>query len=345
MPRDSGKLAHVAGCKAGARVSGQLLNHHIDALASHQADALVAASAWLAHEGVEHVRTEMAGILGLKFLPSMAGCHAVRQGLATTAHEQSTLLLSARFYEAQTAMFAAEATRYATRIAHADFPAMVRFGDAAVHELSEGLRDLLLDALVLLEQAGHALLACPGAYGVWSRRFDLPFEIYKAAEQVTYGKFSLLTHIDRAPFVGIALLRVAIETRLRAAFCVYAYEDAGNRSIQPIGISELLEAIGLHCPSAAFAVDRHDVAKIYRWTNFYLHAGRRDFCWTPGFALQYVRPFVSGQSKPDGSWSMNNGILVPRAEWEAVQQHFASKARDGQTFPIAPAEAAACTVV
>lgn len=326
-------------------MSSQLLNQHIDALASHQVDALTAATTWLAHEGIEHVRMEMAGILGLKYLPSMAACEAVRQGLVTTAHEQTTLLHSARFYEAQTAMFAAEATRYTNIIARADFSAMVRFGDASVHELSEGLHDLLLDALAMLEQAGHALLKCPGVYGVWSSRFDMPFQIYKAAEQVTYGKFSLLTHIDRAPFVGIALLRVAIETRLREAFHVYAYEDPRNHSIQPISISELLEAIGLHCPSAVFAVGRHDIAKIYRWTNFYLHAGRRDFSWTPGFALQYVRPFISGRPKPDKGWSINNGILVPRTEWDAVQQHFLTKARPGQTFPVAPAEAAACAIV
>lgn len=326
-------------------MSSELLNHHIDALASRQAEPLIAASTWLAREGIAQVTAEMAGILGVKYLPSMAPCHAVRQGLATTANEQGTLSASARFYEAQTAMFAAEATRYANTVARADFGAMVRFADAAVHELCEGLRDLLLDAVVLLEQAGHALLDCPGAYGAWRNRFDLPFEIYKAAEQVTYGKYSLLTHIDRAPFVGIALLRVAIETRLRTAFCVYAYEQAANRSVQPINVSELLEAIELHCPTAVFAVERHDVARIYRWTNFYLHAGRRDFSWTPGCAVQYLRPFISGQPQPNGGWSLNNGVMVPRSEWEAVQQHFAGRARPGQTFPVAPAEAAACTIL
>lgn len=326
-------------------MSGQLLNHHIDALESRRAEPLVAASTWLADEGIEFVRAEMAGILGLKRLPAMAPCHALRQGLATTAHEQDTLLASARFYEAQAAMFAAEASRYASVVARADFAAMERFADASVHELSEGVRDLLLDALVLLEQAGHVMLDCPGAYGAWGRRFEMPFEIYKAAEQVTYGKYSLLTHIDRAPFVGIALLRVAIETRLRTAFCVYAYEQAANRSVQPINVSELLEAIELHCPTAVFAVDRHDVARIYRWTNFYLHAGRRDFSWTPGCAVQYLRPFISGQPQPNGGWSLNNGVMVPCSEWEAVQQHFAGRARPGQTFPVAPAEAAACTIL
>lgn len=326
-------------------MSSELLNHHIDALALRQAEPLIAASTWLAREGIAHVNAEMAGILGVKHLPSMAPSHAVRQGLATTANEQGTLLASARFYEAQTAMFAAEAMRYANAVARADFAAMVRFGDAAVHELCEGLRDLLLDAVVLLEQAGHALLDCPGVYGAWRSRFDMPFEIYKAAEQATYGKYSLLTHIDRAPFVGIALLRVAIETRLRAAFRVYAYEQAANRSIQPIGVSELLEAIDRHCPSAVFAVDRHDVARIYRWTNFYLHAGRRDFSWTPGCAVQYLRPFISGRPQPDGGWSINNGVMVPRAEWEAVQQHFVDQAQPGRTFPVSPAAAAACTIL
>ncbi|WP_313912821.1 hypothetical protein [Tahibacter sp.] len=318
---------------------------NLDALASADAGTLVAVSSWLGDQGIACVKKEMAGVLGMQRLTDLKPCDAVRKGLATTAHEQASLLTTHRFYHAQTAMFAAEAERYTRVIAAADFGAMERFADASRYELREGLRDLLNDALVLLEQAAACVLKCPGVYGAWRTGFDMPFEIYKAAEQMTYGRYSLLTHIDRAPFVGIAILRVAIETRLRAAFRVYAYEDSANQRIVPISMTDVLAAIELHCPSAVFAVDRHDIAKIYRWSNFYLHAGRRDFIWTTGYVLQYLRPFVSGVRQPGGAWSIDNGVLVPRAEWEAVQQHFVAEAKPGRVFPVSPSADAACTIV
>jgi len=55
-------------------------------------------------------------------------------------------------------------------------------------------------------------------FGAWGRRQETPFEIFKGAEQVTYGQFSGLTHDDRARWIPLAVLRTALETRMRQAF-------------------------------------------------------------------------------------------------------------------------------
>lgn len=277
---------------------------------------------WLSSEGIPAAKTEMAGILGKKRFPMMKACDAVRQGLATTANEQSQCLKRQQYYHANMVMFVEEAARYCRVISSATLDSSAPFCNATTKELHEGLGSLLLGLQAFFEQSAHFLLDCPGVYNAWSKQRAMPFEIFKAAEQTAYGRYSILTHMDRAAFGAVASIRVAIETRLRRAFGVFSFWDPSCNRAEPISVSRLLEAIETTCPNAAFDVDRHDVAKIYRWSNFYLHAGWVDFPWTSGYVIQYVRPLFSGKNRPDGSWSIHNGITVPRAEWEALQVRF-----------------------
>jgi hypothetical protein len=66
----------------------------------------------------------------------------------------------------------------------------------------------------------------------------------------------------------IAVLRIAIEMRLRHAFCVYLVSDPANPQ-KPVFVdmSVLFEAIEPFKSGITFGVDIDDVGKIYGWSN------------------------------------------------------------------------------
>ncbi len=177
-------------------------------------------------------------------------------------------------------------------------------------------------AIVLLEDASYEIIKLPGYYGAWMRKYETPFEVFKGTEQIIYGTYSGMTHADRAPYVPVAVLRTAIELRLRHAFGITNYiNPAKPEEMIPIDLSKLFEAIQTQQTEIEFAVNLHDIWKIYRWSNFYLHGGVRDFPWVPGFLLQYLRPIFADERKSkNGSWNINGGIRMNRKAWREVRQ-------------------------
>jgi len=250
-----------------------------------------------------------------------------------------------KFYIAQLTMLDGEAKRYCT--AARSFVATPEpfAGNAALVNLHDGLIDLFSHGIILFEQAAHLLLNLPGAYGGWSRRVETPIEVFKGAEQIIYGQFSGLTHIDRAPFTPVSVLRSAIEIRLRSAFGIYAHFDSSNHSLRPIDMSQLAEEIQTHLANIQFDVDFHDTMKIYRWSNPYLHAGWRDFVWVPGYTLRFLKPlFFRMNPEPDGSWSLNGSIRMRRETWRAIRDTFQSSGTSrGLILNPADESYAACT--
>jgi hypothetical protein len=227
------------------------------------------------------------------------------------------------FYVAQLSMMDAEVKRYCGAVQAFAAASQPPYADVTIQTLHRALESHLHHGLILLEQAGHALLELPTMYGAWSRRIEHPFEIFKGAEQHIYGAYSWMTHTDRAPYAPVAVLRTAIEMRIRGAFGVQGYIDETNNSLVPIDLSRVFDAVRPHLSTVQFAVDFHDVVRIYRWSNFYLHGGWRDFEWVPGFALQYLRPlFADQKDTPDGGWSIDGGIRMPRGVWRDIRSHF-----------------------
>jgi hypothetical protein len=143
-------------------------------------------------------------------------------------------------------------------------------------ELRQGISELLLDAIVMLERAGAIRLDLSGAYGVYRIDHDRTFEVFKAAEQTIYGRYSGLTHTDRAAFAPVSILRTSIELRMRRAFGIQSYLDPRNENTKPIQMSELFDVVFSFARQIYASVDLHDVNRLYKWSSPYLHAGRRD---------------------------------------------------------------------
>ena len=267
-------------------------------------DNLVGLANWASAEGLPWLWSELDGMISDRSVKTLKSHDAIRQGLQTTHNDREKMPLKPSFYIAQLTMLDSEVKGYCRAVNNFEdheFP----YAEATIHTLHRALKDHLAYSRILLEQAGHALLDLPGVYGAWSRRREDPFEVYKGAEQIVYGTYSGLTHTDRAPHIPVAVLRTAIEIRLRSAFGIEGYIDFANNAFIPIDLSRLFDSVRERLPTIEFAVDFHDIVKVYKWCNFYLHGGWRDFPWVVGFAVQFLRPiFADQRDTPDGGWSI-----------------------------------------
>ncbi len=260
-------------------------------------------------------------------LKPLAAAEAVRQGVFTSVIDLDNKCKEPSYYNAQLTMLDAEAERYCVAIDRLLADPSGPYVNSTVHTLHRALLELMGYADVMLEDAASQVAEVGGYYGSWRRKHDLPLEVIMAAEQVTYGTYSGLAFFDRAPYVPVAILRTAIELRLRHAFCVYSMTDTAKPGeIIPIDLSKLMDAILNVEPEIMFAVNIHDVWKIYRWCNFYLHKGVRDYPWVPGFLLRYVRPLFVGPNNIDG------GIRMNRQTWHAVRNSLRESVKRPHVF-------------
>jgi hypothetical protein len=259
-----------------------------------------------------------------QILKPMNESNAVRHGLMLTLADRATKVTDPDYYQAQLTMLDAQARLLCTAIQ--DWGKQQNPPpDVTIHTLHRALHEMLRYARILLEQAGTGVAGVPGYYGAWRRTFDTSFEVIQASRQAIYGAYSGLAFADRAPWVSIAVLRTAIELRLREAFMIWGFvSESKPENAVPIDMSTIFEAISPSEKDISFAVDIHDVWKIYRWSNHYLHAGSRDYPWVPGFLLHYMWPLFVGKQ---GQGSFNAGIQMSEATWKTVRSRVTPKSR------------------
>ncbi len=303
---------------------------HIQSLTEANPLNLIALGKWVQERALPWLWAEMSGAFFIskkkhpdaKVSPAtpklqpLVDSDAVRMGLIVSLSDEKKII-EPGFYRAQLTMLDSEANRYCTAIHYYANEGPGPNEEAFVHTVHPALHNMMLDALVLLEWAASKITEVPGFFNAHRTSHDKPFEVYKGAEQITYGTYSRLTHTDRVPYASVAVLRTAIELRLRRAFCVSTFIDPTRPDeLIPIDMSRLYDAILTQQESIKFAVDIHDVWKVYKWCNFYLHSGLRDFPWVPGFLVQYLRPLFSG---PRSKRGINEGVQMNLEVWHAVR--------------------------
>jgi hypothetical protein len=244
---------------------------------------------------------------------------AIRKGLRTSPSDRVKMPQKQNFYLAQLTMFNAELKHYCGVVRNLPPSGSWFAEDAKVHTLHGAIVRLLNYAIILLDEASSSMCGAT-RYGTFANPNDHHYEIYKGAEQVVYGRYSGLTHDDHAPYVGVAVIRTAIEIRLRRAFVIQGIINEQGE-FRPIDLNKLFKAVNPQKQRIQFAVDFDDVIKIYRWSNFYLHGGRRDYPWVAGFALRYLHPLMTGGPVlPSVPWSIDDGIKIPRQIWRDIRQ-------------------------
>lgn len=286
---------------------------------------------WTEQVGLPWLWEELAGILGKKKIEPLLPNHTIRQGLQATFADRAKMPMKPTFYHAQLTMLDSQARKYLSAAKTFKGTATPYAPNATVHVLHGGLHGMMHYGTIFLEQASQGILHLRDAYGGWARRQELPFEIFSGARQIIYGRFSGIAHDDAAPFVSVAVIRTALENRLRSAFGIYGFYNHDNMNLKHIMLSDLFDAIQPHLSRIEFAVDFYDIARIYRWSNPYLHAGWRDFVWVPGYALDFLKPvFVDGGLTPGGGWDINGGIRMPREVWREIRASFKKSKRPGR---------------
>ncbi|MFZ0846154.1 MAG: hypothetical protein WAM62_10210, partial [Pseudolabrys sp.] len=154
---------------------------------------------WVSNRALPWLWSELASIAGQKRLKALSPENAIRKGLETTPVERINMPLQRDYYTAHMTMLDAEAKRVCAAAAAFEKSAKPFAPNATILELQSALKSLLLDGLVLLQEAHSALQKKPGPYGIGKNRDDHPFQIFKGAEQFIYGRYSGLTHTDQAP--------------------------------------------------------------------------------------------------------------------------------------------------
>lgn len=289
---------------------------------------IIELAAWAEKDALPWLWSELAIITSKKKVSPLKPYDAIRQGFRTSINERNNMPLKENFYVAQLTMLDSELLRRSKAIYQlAAHPAWFA-EDAKIEILHGSITRFLHYAIILLDEGSRNLQRVT-RYGSGANDSEHYFQVYKGAEQVIYGRFSGMTHDDDAPYVGTAILRTAIEIRLRRAFGIQCLIDQDSGNFRPVDLSSIFEAVKRHRDEIEFSVNFDDTMKIYRWSNFYLHGAWRDFPWVPGFALQYLRPLLSGvMVSPGAAWSINNGIKMPRKVWNEIRSELAPTVPD-----------------
>ncbi len=248
----------------------------------------------------------------------LSSSNAVRSGLIINPFPTPP---KSRYFVAQMTMLDAEAKKYCAQIDKFASMEPAPYVNACAHSLHEPLSTIMQFGINLLHDAGQAV-SPPRSYGAWWRNHDNPLEVFNGVQQMIYSPYSGLAHADRVWSMPAATLRVAIELRLRHAFCIYAMVNSASPHLPVfIDMSKLFDAMRPLKQYIKFATDIDDVEKIYQWSNLYLHGGRRDYPWVAGFVLHYIRPILTGEKIPTPKgFHINAGIQIPPRKWRDVRK-------------------------
>lgn len=177
---------------------------------------------------------------------------------------------------------------------------------------------LVLDAQYLLSEWADLKESVPGMYGIGKNPLHCAFQITHATEQLMFAGSPFFAFQDNATDSGAALLRVAIETRLRFGFGLLGVQDINTGTVAPLNLSKVLDAIVAHESSVHLAIPIQHVSRIYGWSNIYVHIGLKHYTWSPIFALNYLNPLLRGGKYPGGI-SIDAGIQANRATLLTIQ--------------------------
>lgn len=175
---------------------------------------------------------------------------------------------------------------------------------------------LTLDALTLLEHWAAFTQDSHGVYGIGRNNFHDSFQLSHAVDQLLFTGSPFFTFTDLATDAGTAVLRVALETRLRFGFGLLGVTEKSTGAITPLNLRIVLEAVETHEKNMKLAIPFQHIDRLYGWSNIYVHLGLKSFTWSPIFASRYLNPFLRGV---EGGADINSGICISKEMIEAIQ--------------------------
>lgn len=202
--------------------------------------------------------------------------------------------------------------------------------------------DLLRDTLTLIEDWATYSAQVPGITGTGKNRLEEPLALYHSAAQIIHGNLSPFSFLDNHADTAINQIRMAIEMRFRRGFGVIAKLDAKG-ALVPLALSEIIAAVKDYQADITFLVPLRHIERLYGWANIYMHAGLKQYAWSPIVSLQYLRPFLLGGQHPRGS-SVYAGILTKASTVRQVQAKVESGI-DKKRFTLVKIDPDQCDIV
>ena len=175
-------------------------------------------------------------------------------------------------------------------------------------------------------------------------RYIPTMAVHQVLRQELYGRNSMHSFTDLEVSASIGTIRQLIELRMRRAFGVLAYKDS-NGGFSPLNMRSLFEAIKRHESDIELPLKLENIDRIYTWANGYIHSGHGDYPWIPILIERVLLKFSFGETKQDGSWSINNGIKTKQYVIDAIQQELLDeKNMDGYGNPVGSYSLVTCEV-
>jgi hypothetical protein len=269
---------------------------------------------WLRTEGIQLFKDAFRQETS-RTVPRLPDDKLIEQAYPKSLNETETKQGQLTFYASNAQIFSSACTWIAESVVKASTdPRSELFASQHYHLL----RDMVLDAQTLLSDWAAMTQGTPAMYGIGKNRLHDSFQISHAAEQLMFGGSPFFAFTDLATESGAALLRVALETRIRFGFGLLGVLDLSNQTVLPLNMSMILAAIKLHENKFKVSIPLQHIERIYGWSNIYVHLGLKQFTWSPIFALGYLAPLLRGGAYPGGS-SVHAGLYIDKATLLEIQ--------------------------
>ena len=150
-------------------------------------------------------------------------------------------------------------------------------------------------------------------------RFVSTASIHQILRQELYGSVSFHSFADKNISASIGTIRQLVELRIRRSFGILCLEDYDNIFV-PLNMTKLFDVIGKHREDIQFPLRFENIVRIYSWSNNYIHSGLGDYPWIPFYLELIMREFSFGKTQKDGSWSVNNGVIIKKNTLDDIER-------------------------
>ena len=300
-------------------------------------NSLVEKFEYLQSMGLQEYEAEALTLLGLKKFPTRNDINIIEQMIPDTLDDWNDKESSQCYYVANLVCF--------TRLMKAMFnnafiEEFKRYkprdrDDLLVHNYHSLLEHLLLDSIYLLTVYDQRFLKRSSKYTIAKSEGKHPVTIYWSLKQLIFGQCSFHCRGDLNTDAAISFIRQVIELMIRRAFGIfYLYREQDKRR-KTISMTQIFEILNKYNDKIKFAVPLHAIKRIYLWSNFFVHAGMRDFVWKPIKAASFLEELILGKRSRRG-YDVNNGIILSRNIMDKIRED-ASKLK-GEGFRLIDCE-------
>ena len=286
---------------------------------------------------------------GIRVNPTSNCDFRIEAALAKSWGDDSKKIRADPYYKAHAEMFVSEMDEIVASVPKCspDTESEIAFGNVV-----RFVRRVLLDHLALFEHWGSRSAEVPGVFGVTRNELTHPIKFYHGAKQIIYGHGSFgLTFADNHSEIAVAIVRQALEVRLRNAFGFIGKESLNDSAFHPVSMSVLLGILSKHKEDIQTPIPIHNLIRINSWANLLLHSGVREYAWTLPRVLDYLRSWLVGGDKAGHSWTVDSGIRLSRRTFDAIQNEVKEQieggTEDGSASPFKAIlwDASECKVV